>query len=335
MKAQSRNPSILRIRVCRPSDYPALQRLFKICIVYGGTLYNHFYTKRFLTYKGFDRPAGSPCRKSIADGFSNPAIYGIYLLLALSVVVMASGHPHGLLLGAPVCMAIVVYLAILLHGRAELYVKFAYSSCKDDLDKIVEHYNLKVSSYDPAAYVATGPRGFWVAEVDVPGRNEPEIVGCIGLVYGSDHGEMRRMVVSPYHRRMGIAQKLFDVCEAHAHNHKLSSIVLTTTQFQPHARSLYEKYGYFVDSTKLMPSGLLKIRNTLAKVVEHYNVKALDNDPGAIGISPKGLWVAEVNIPGKAEPEIVVCVALDELVDTVELGMQIQLFSMKTLVLYL
>ena len=68
------------------------------------------------------------------------------------------------------------------------------------------------------------------------------------------------MVVSPSHRRLGIAQKLYQVFESHACKHKLSSVVLTTTEFQPGPRALYEKNGYFVDGTKLMPSGLLKIR---------------------------------------------------------------------------
>ena len=75
---------------------------------------------------------------------------------------------------------VTVYLAILFHGRAALYINFAYSSCKDDMANIVDHYKLKRTGTGdlPTSgweYETSGPKGFWVAEI-----NE-QIVGCIGL----------------------------------------------------------------------------------------------------------------------------------------------------------
>ncbi|KAF9269405.1 hypothetical protein L218DRAFT_850633 [Marasmius fiardii PR-910] len=165
-------------------------------------------------------------------------------------------------MGAPIAIGTLVYLGILLHGRVDLYVKFAYTSCKDDMARIVDHYELKPSKSVPGVYVASGPKNFWVAEIDVPGAREPEIVGCIDLssTYGPHTGEMRRLVVSPKFRGSGAASMLYDVCDAHARKHKLKSVVLTTTEFQPHARKFYERKGYFVDGHKMMPSGLRKIK---------------------------------------------------------------------------
>ncbi|KAG7094877.1 hypothetical protein E1B28_005684 [Marasmius oreades] len=244
----------VRIRVCRPSDQTKIQNLFKTCIVYG---------------------AGSPARIAVADGFQNPTTYGLCILLVISLGLIISGIPRNILVGGPMSIAILVYLAVLLHGRMELYVTFAYTSCKDDLAKLIDHYELKLSDSVPNVYFTSGPRGFWVAEVDRPGASEPEIVGCIGLdlsrIHGPDTGEMRRMVVSPDHRGSGIASMLYDVCEAHARQHKLKSIVLTTTQFQPHGRKFYERQGYFVDSDKIMPSGLLKIKFLFYRKYMLYN----------------------------------------------------------------
>ncbi|KAJ8081920.1 hypothetical protein PM082_007766 [Marasmius tenuissimus] len=257
MDAKTNTRTTVKIRVCRPSDQDTIQKLFKDCIVFS---------------------AGSPARVALSDAFTSHTVYGCYLLLAISISFVAmtlrsssstltNSYLDNVTFYGAICAIGVttVYLGVLFHGRTSLYVNFAYSSCKDDLSKIVDHYELKrvgngglptgPGEWD---YETTGPKGFWVAEIG------DEVVGCLGLdissVHGPPHGEMRRMVVSPYHRRHGIAQKLNQVFEAHARKYKLASIILTTTEFQPGPRVLYEKNGYFVDSTKLMPSGLLKIR---------------------------------------------------------------------------
>ncbi|KAK1229423.1 hypothetical protein PQX77_007520 [Marasmius sp. AFHP31] len=262
MDAKTKTNTRVKIRVCRPSDQDAIQKLFKNCIVYS---------------------AGSPARVALSDAFTSHTVYGCYLLLVISISFVAmtlrssSSSPSpatsSYLDKATFYTAIsaivltTLYLAILFHGRTSLYVNFAYSSCKDDLSKIVDHYELKrvadggmegMGGEGEWEYETTGSKGFWVAEIG------EEVVGCVGLdissLHGPPHGEMRRMVVSPHHRRLGIAQKLNAVFEAHARKYALESSVLKTTEFQPGPRVLYEKNGYFVDSTKLMPSGVMRIR---------------------------------------------------------------------------
>ncbi|KAK1234175.1 hypothetical protein PQX77_002601 [Marasmius sp. AFHP31] len=269
MDAKTKTNTRVKIRVCRPSDQDAIQKLFKDCIVFS---------------------AGSPARVALSDAFTSHTVYGCYLLLAISISFVAmtlrssssspsssptlatttSSYLANMITFYTAISAILLttlYLAILFHGRTSLYVNFAYSSCKDDLSKIVDHYELKriadggmegMGGEGEWEYETTGPKGFWVAEIG------EEVVGCVGLdissLHGPPHGEMRRMVVSPHHRRLGIAQKLNAVFEAHARKYALESIVLTTTEFQPGPRVLYEKNGYFVDSTKLMPSGVMWVR---------------------------------------------------------------------------
>lgn len=56
--------------------------------------------------------------------------------------------------------------------------------------------------------------------------------------------ELRRMSVSPHHRRRGIASSLVKVLLEHAREHELSSVTLTTSDLQEDAISMYEKYGW-------------------------------------------------------------------------------------------
>jgi GNAT superfamily N-acetyltransferase len=67
---------------------------------------------------------------------------------------------------------------------------------------------------------------------------------------GTLQGELRRMVVSPYLRRIGIAGLLIETLVTHARKNNLPTIFLTTTQFQPQARRLYQKFGW-VEQAKI------------------------------------------------------------------------------------
>lgn len=156
---------------------------------------------------------------------------------------------------------------------------------KEDLADIPNHY--KLVPVDPTSkgsdWAPAGASGFWVAEVKT--EKGYEVVGsvamgafiviCIiseffGLILGAciddssagepGTGELRRMLVSPYHRRRGIGAKLSEALLAHAKEHKLSSLVLTTTAFQPDARRLYERGGWKLTSTQNAPVGRLSIQ---------------------------------------------------------------------------
>ncbi|EEB91998.1 hypothetical protein MPER_09555 [Moniliophthora perniciosa FA553] len=132
------------IRLYRPSDCAAVQNLFKTCIVYGGL---------HLQYG-----------KSTQAHFS-PITMQDFCNLSAGLLFFGS----------------LAYLGVLLHGRAALYVNFAYSSVKADLSRVVDHYELKYSAKEDG-YTTTGPKGFWVAEL-VPPHNDgnAEIVGYVAL----------------------------------------------------------------------------------------------------------------------------------------------------------
>lgn len=52
------------------------------------------------------------------------------------------------------------------------------------------------------------------------------------------------MVVSPDHRRRGIGAMLLRALIAHAKEHKLSSVFLTTSTIQAAAIEMYKKFGW-------------------------------------------------------------------------------------------
>jgi GNAT superfamily N-acetyltransferase len=67
------------------------------------------------------------------------------------------------------------------------------------------------------------------------------------------------MVVSPDHRRMGIASLLIEALIAHAQKNHVPSISLLTTQFQDPARRLYQKFGWVEQSKTWMRSGVIGV----------------------------------------------------------------------------
>lgn len=52
------------------------------------------------------------------------------------------------------------------------------------------------------------------------------------------------MIVSPDYRRRGIAVSLIKTGLHHTQNHGVTSVVLSTTMFQPAAIAMYEKFGW-------------------------------------------------------------------------------------------
>lgn len=52
------------------------------------------------------------------------------------------------------------------------------------------------------------------------------------------------MIVSPHHRRMGIAGLLLQTLIAHARAHHLPTVWLGTTEYQGAAINMYKKFGW-------------------------------------------------------------------------------------------
>ncbi|THU91508.1 acyl-CoA N-acyltransferase [Dendrothele bispora CBS 962.96] len=158
----------------------------------------------------------------------------------------------------------VVYICGSAYASIGLYTNFVSQSLKDDLEDPVGHYQLVLEKSDDSSsardYVPSTVKAFWVAESVCSTTGKTEIVGAVGLDSSSHHkvagtGEVRRIVVSPYHRRLGIAAALMNACESRAKACSLSNMVLTTSQYQPGAINMYERAGYRVYNRRAFPSG--------------------------------------------------------------------------------
>lgn len=73
---------------------------------------------------------------------------------------------------------------------------------------------------------------------------EGEVVGCGALVLGPDHGELKRMFVTPRRRGRGAGKALLAFLEAEALRRGCTRFVLETGIRQPEALALYEHNGY-------------------------------------------------------------------------------------------
>lgn len=96
----------------------------------------------------------------------------------------------------------------------------------EEIDRIVEYYGERDG-------------GFWVALKD------HNFVGMFGLERVSpDALELRRMYVAPSARRSGIARRMLLQAEAECRLRRIPRLVLSTSELQDAARSLYQRAGY-------------------------------------------------------------------------------------------
>jgi GNAT superfamily N-acetyltransferase len=99
-------------------------------------------------------------------------------------------------------------------------------SLEEEIDRVSDYYRERAG-------------GFWVA-VD-----SEKIVGVFGLeVSGDDAMELRRMYVDPDLRRRGIARRMLRVAEEECRRRGRSRMVLSTSELQREALSLYRHAGY-------------------------------------------------------------------------------------------
>jgi GNAT superfamily N-acetyltransferase len=104
----------------------------------------------------------------------------------------------------------------------------AYISCslKEEINRVFDYYREREG-------------GFWVA------ADGDKIVGTFGLESsGHDAMELRRMYVDPDLRRRGIARRMLHVAEQACRRRGRSRMVLSTSELQQEALSLYRNAGY-------------------------------------------------------------------------------------------
>lgn len=77
-------------------------------------------------------------------------------------------------------------------------------------------------------------------------------------------GEVRRLVVSPAHRRRGLGKMLMEIAVAHARKNGMKVLELTSSAFNSAALALYENDGWTFDRIKKFRSlDLLVLRKDI------------------------------------------------------------------------
>jgi GNAT superfamily N-acetyltransferase len=99
-------------------------------------------------------------------------------------------------------------------------------SLTEEIDRVLDYYREREG-------------GFWVA------LETKKIVGTFGLeASGEDAMELRRMYVDPDLRRRGIARRMLHFAEEECRRRGRSRMVLSTSELQQEALSLYRNAGY-------------------------------------------------------------------------------------------
>ncbi|KAI8583467.1 hypothetical protein K450DRAFT_223842 [Umbelopsis ramanniana AG] len=126
------------------------------------------------------------------------------------------------------------------------YYNYTQWSLTQDMGHIPEYYQLEPideSNKNNIIYAPKGEKNFFVCE-DSTGA----IAGFVALDYHPERpkrtGELRRMIVSPTHRRRGVAEFLIQALIKHAKKNDLQVIELGTSDVQYGAKKLYQKLGW-------------------------------------------------------------------------------------------
>jgi GNAT superfamily N-acetyltransferase len=108
----------------------------------------------------------------------------------------------------------------------DAFESYIARSLEEEIDRVSDYYREREG-------------GFWVA---VESEN---IVGTFGLeASGDDAMELRRMYVDPDVRRLGIARRMLRVAEEECRRRGRTRMVLSTSELQQEALSLYRNAGY-------------------------------------------------------------------------------------------
>ncbi|TFK61346.1 acyl-CoA N-acyltransferase [Pluteus cervinus] len=182
---------------------------------------------------------------------------------APAISITSSSSPSVNTLGGLLAILAATAFAYRRTKVSKVYNTFCNQSlASSDLRDVVGHYQLSpILRGDDVrdSEVKLGSddvRGFWVVELD------GKIVGCAGLDVRTDqptHGELRRMVVSPNHRRYGIGKLLMNKIMDRAREYKLESVCLSTSMYQIPAQALYEKYGFVKERRWVMKEGFCSV----------------------------------------------------------------------------
>ncbi|KAJ7610115.1 acyl-CoA N-acyltransferase [Roridomyces roridus] len=212
------NQTSYYVRPCRPSDSPQIRALFLEAFATGEGSVASVGRRRFLT---------------------QPASLIAYLLggMGLGVGFVSGPSARGRWTGALICTAAIALFAGVRYYITREMLAFCDGVMREDLGDIGEYYR--------------APAMFWVAVQPKENEGEEQVIGGVGLDYSPEKdaktAHVRRMIVSPNHRRRGIAGQLMQVLIDYADSiPTLRDLDLETSDLQPGARRMYEGLGWRV-----------------------------------------------------------------------------------------
>ncbi|KAJ7073636.1 acyl-CoA N-acyltransferase [Mycena amicta] len=200
---------------------------------------------------GFAVGPGSPGAAAFAKSLWTPAALASYAFFLAGCFLSLNTAP---ILGLTLCLLAVGTILYLRHGAAQAFRNFCKNARQTDMQDITAYYQISAGQ-------ALTPAGFWVAVIQ---GDIDEVVGFFGMEHLPSRptvGHLRRMIVSPHHRRRRIGSLIIQAIIAHAQKHSpngaiggpLTRLELETSVYQPPARALYEKHGFRVVGSRIMP----------------------------------------------------------------------------------
>ncbi|KAJ7479471.1 acyl-CoA N-acyltransferase [Mycena latifolia] len=216
-----------------------------------------------LLVDGFVHGQESPPSTALRRNLTSPLAFGTYAVFSFGLAGLCRAELAFQLGGAALCVFAAALFFYVRRSITNAFLDYCAVARKTDMADIPAHYQ--------------SPGGFWVAAIESPDRKTSEVVGYLALDYRYNAdptcGELRRMIVSSQHRRRRIGSLLMSAVFAHARRFSppLETLELTTSEFQPGARKLYENHGFAVVSSHVARwAPLLKFRilRLRRKVVE-------------------------------------------------------------------
>lgn len=216
----------LRVRSFQSSDNEIVRKLFSTCL-------------------------NEPAPSAFLHVLSHPVPWTIWgagvAVVAGGLTLMTKQHPppmkYFVAATSVWSAAMVAWLHKISIGTYHSYTAW---SLTQDMGHIPEYYELEPideSNKDNIVYAPKGQKNFFVCE-DSAGA----IAGFVALDYHPDRpkptGELRRMIVSPTHRRRGVAEFLIEALIKHAKKNDLHVVELGTSDVQYGAKKLYQKLGF-------------------------------------------------------------------------------------------
>nr|GAT54492.1 predicted protein [Mycena chlorophos] len=201
---------------------------------------------------GPDSPGTVALRRSLFTPLAL-ASYAGFTLGALAALTTRAVHPRVAFAAAVATVVSAGTPLYMRHGIEKAFLDFCEQARQSDM-RDIEAYYKTLEEREPAQFL--------VAVIEATdGSGEDEVVGFVGLEHLPSRpsvGRLRRMIVSPYHRRRGIGSRLLDAVVAHARLHApspLEVLELETSTFQPAAQELYKRYGFVQVGTRVIPWG--------------------------------------------------------------------------------